>query len=61
MSLQAILFSINEWTADDARKWLKSHNIIPLKRVHKSTQFLRYRIKTPTYKKYYYRIKTIQA
>ena len=40
------------WTADKARKWLKSHGLKPIKRIHKVyvngklTQ-LRYRIKDP--------------
>ena len=59
MNVQACLFSINDWTTDNARKWLQEHNIIPLKRVHKTEQFLRYIIKIPDYKKHYYRIKTI--
>ena len=59
MNAQAVLFQKNEWTTENARKWLKEHNIIPLKRVHKTDQFLRYRIKIPNYKKHYYRIKTI--
>ena len=30
----------------DACKWLTNHNITPIKNVHKTTNFLRYRIKT---------------
>ena len=57
---RAVLFQINDWTTENARKWPKEHNIIPLKRVHKTDQFLRNRNKIPDYKKHYYRIKTIK-
>ena len=45
MSIQAVLFGISDWSTNDARKWLKNHNINPIKNVHKTTNFLRYRIK----------------
>ena len=60
MSLQTCLFDINEWSRDEARKFLKIHNITPIKKVHKTKTFLRYRILQPNYNKYIYRIKTIQ-
>ena len=60
MSIQAVLFGISEWSTNDARKWLKNHNITPIKNVHK-TNFLRYRIKAPKYDLFHYRIKTIQT
>ena len=60
MSLQACLFDINDWSTDEARKFLKIHNITPSKKVHKTKTFLRYRILQPNYNKYIYRIKTIQ-
>ena len=31
MSIQAVLFGISEWCTNDARKWLKKHNITPIK------------------------------
>jgi hypothetical protein len=43
----------NPWTTTKARKWLKKHNLTPLKRVHKITSsktgiiHLRYRIRDP--------------
>ena len=60
MSLQASLFDINDWSTDEARKFLKIHNITPIKKEHKTKTFLRYRILQPNYNKYIYRIKTIQ-
>ena len=60
MNVQAVLFGINDWNTNDCRKWLYNHGYIPLKRVHKTDTFLRYRIIQPNYNKYIYRIKTIQ-
>ena len=60
MNVQAVLFGINDWTCDEARKWLYIHNYIPIKTVHKTSSFLRYRLIEPNYSKYKYRIKTIQ-
>ena len=60
MSLQASLFDINDWSTDEARKFLKIHNITPIKKVHKTKTFLRYRILQPNYNKKVYRIETIQ-
>ena len=59
MSLQACLFDINDWSTDEARKFLKIHDITPIKKVYKTKTFLRYRILQPNYNKYIYRIKTI--
>ena len=60
MNVQAVLFLINDWNTNDCRKWLTNHDYIPLKRVHKTNTFFRYRILQPNYNKYVYRIKTIQ-
>jgi len=49
MSIQAVLFGISDWSTNDARKWLKNHNVTPIKNVHKTANFLRYRIKAPKY------------
>lgn len=47
-TIQAVLFSKQEgWTADKARKWLASHNFTPIKRVHATKHFLRYRLHEP--------------
>ena len=61
MSIQTALFGISDWSTNDARKWLKNHNITPIKNVHKTAHYLRYRIKTPKYNLFNYRIKTIQT
>ena len=54
MNTQAVLFLINDWETNDCRKWLNNHGYIPLKRVHKTDTFLRYRIIQPNYNKYIY-------
>lgn len=50
--IQAVIFNIDMWTTDKARKWLKEHDLIPIKRVHKTARFLRYRIMEPTFNHY---------
>ena len=60
MNMQAVLFIINDWNTNDNRNWLYNHGYIPLKRVHKTNTFFRYRLIQPIYNKYVYRIKTIQ-
>ncbi len=59
MPIQAVIFSKSEWTTNNARIWLKSHNIIPIKRVHKTKNYLRYRIVEPDQFKNYY-MKTLE-
>ncbi len=44
MPIQAVIFSKSEWTANNAMKWLKLHGLKPIKRVHKTKNYLRYRI-----------------
>jgi len=58
MEIQAILFNINSWTSTTARNWLKKHGYNPIKRVHKTEQFLRYRLREPS-TKVKYRVKEI--
>ena len=45
--IQAILFEKDKFTADKAREFLKKHNYKQIKRVDKTTNFLRYRIRKP--------------
>lgn len=46
--VQAILFSHSHWNADEARQWMKDHLYKPIKRVHKTAIYLRYRIQDPS-------------
>ena len=56
---QSVIFSKDLYDTTRARRWLRKNKIIPSKRVHETTRFLRYRIKEPDYDKYEYRIKRI--
>lgn len=47
MIIQAILFDKRKWTTTEAREWLKKHNYYPIKKVHVTEHFLRYRIESP--------------
>lgn len=53
MEIQAILFPIDKWTSDDARRWLSKSGHTPIKRVHKTDNYLRYRISEPDRKSSY--------
>ena len=45
--IHTIYFMRPKWTTTKAREWLKNHNYIPIKRVHKMGNELRYRIRDP--------------
>ena len=46
-SVQAVIFSREMFNSDAARKFLKKHKLVPMKRVHKTKRYLRYRIAEP--------------
>lgn len=46
-TVQAVIFSKKDWSTEDARKWLFEHDYRPIKRVDKTKNFLRYRLKDP--------------
>ena len=51
--IQSIVFLRQSgWNKKNARSWLKSHKIKPLKRVHELKNELRYRIREPNFKRY---------
>ena len=56
---QAIIFSKDLNDTASARRWLKLHHFTPIKRVHETARYLRYRIKEPDYDHYEYRTKQI--
>ena len=45
--IQAILFPVGNFNTDTARKWLNKSGYTPIKRVHKTAEYLRYRIAEP--------------
>lgn len=51
--IQSVLFDINKYDTKKTRKWLKSAKLVPIKRVHKTDENLRYRIRDPSnYKRF---------
>lgn len=54
--IQAILFDIKHFNTQQANNWLRRNNFKPIKRVHKTEQYLRYRIADPAGFKTFYTI-----
>jgi hypothetical protein len=46
--VQAVIFNKTYWTPEKASKWLSENGYKPLKRVHRTANFLRYRIRDPS-------------
>lgn len=46
-NLQAVLFDKNYWTKSKASSWLADHKYKPIKPVHVTNNYLRYRLKHP--------------
>ena len=46
--IQSARFRRGVWTTSEARRWLKKHKLVPMKRVDISKNYLRYRIKPPS-------------
>jgi hypothetical protein len=59
LSIQSIMFDKNMFDCTEARRWLKEHGYVPIKHVHKTKKYLRYRLINPDYLLYYYRTKHI--
>jgi hypothetical protein len=55
--LQAILFKKTAFTSAECRQWLKDNNHTPIKRVHITKNYRRYRLKEPVIGKKYRIIK----
>lgn len=45
--IQAVLFDKSLWSDEMARGWLKRHKLKPIKKVHITDNYLRYRIRSP--------------
>lgn len=52
-NIQAILFKKKYWNTERAREYLKSRNYEPIKRVHKTKNYLRYRLQEPDFEAEY--------
>lgn len=48
--IQSIMFNNKKYDSKKARKWLKKYNYKPIKRVDKTKNYLRYRIREPNEK-----------
>jgi hypothetical protein len=57
MSIQAILFDRDYWDTKRAREYLKEFKFNPIKRVHITDKYLRYRLLQPDYDNNNYFIK----
>lgn len=47
MNIQAVLFDKDKYTSLNAMKWLKKHDLTPIKRQHLTENYRRYRINEP--------------
>ena len=56
-NVQAVLFDKRYWTTNDARTYLKKSNKQPIKRVHTTDTYYRYRLIEPDYNNYHYMFK----
>lgn len=47
MKVQSVLFKKDVYDRNKAKKWLAKHNLKPIKKVHETNKYLRYRIRDP--------------
>lgn len=52
--IQAVIFNKKKWTIPKAKKWLYDHGFKPIKQVHETLNYFRYRILPPLKNKSYY-------
>jgi hypothetical protein len=53
MKVQSVLFNKRAYTKGDAIKWLRDHNLNPIKPAHETSFNFRYRIRDPKQRKEY--------
>lgn len=58
-NVQAIIFDKSKWTSNKALKWLINNNYYPIKNVHITKNYLRYRLIHPNEDQYKYRLFTL--
>lgn len=46
--VQAVLFKKRYWKLSSSMKWLKEHNFKPIKKMHETPEYYRYRLREPT-------------
>lgn len=47
MLVHTIAFDKDKWNTIQARAWLKKHRYVPIKHVHRTENYLRYRLRDP--------------
>lgn len=52
MPVQSIIFDKKYWTINECKRWLHYNGFNPIKNVHATTHFYRWRISEPIYKRY---------
>ena len=52
-NIQSIIFDKSKWSEEQAEQWLNKHGHHPIKSVHETTNFLRYRQANPNKFKHY--------
>ena len=57
MNIQAVLFDKNYWNTKDAREYLMMYDHHPIKKVHITDKYYRYRLLQPDYDNNNYFIK----
>ena len=55
--IQAVLFAKLYWTTSQAREYLNKNGYHPIKRVHTTDKYHRYRLIEPNYNLYHYIIR----
>lgn len=58
--IQSIIFNKNMYTDKEAEEWIKDHGIKPIKKVHLSKNYYRFRIINPNYNEYKYYTKILK-
>ncbi len=58
MSIQAILFNKEYYTKLESKNWLLQHEYYPIKPVHITKNYYRYRLRQPDKEKYHYMTKS---
>ena len=56
---QAIIFNKNLYTLNDAKKFIKKHDLKPIKEVHQTKNYYRFWLSEPDPIKFWYVTKTI--
>ena len=46
--IQAVLFNKKYWDIKNCKKWLETHNLSPIKKVHTTENYHRFRLAQPS-------------